>query len=432
MSERLERQESLLSWCDNEQDEGVMDEGRIPFVSLYSAVKEQRFGWLAYLVGPGNDYLFMMVDKYGEREEDEEFEDKEFSLRRLLHTHADCKVEIEDVGECDDPVVARKAALERLYELWKQILICGVTVLSVIFLCAFITYLDVKVYEFTPFVLIPLSIFHLWRIVIMTKLLSNTTFEKRPLVRMMFNLSGFDKYRMLTALAFMDLMGRFTRATFAVQALRTQSKYNEQFLLHLEQSWWFWTRPVMEHLGYGGVAALSLAVGPLLMQGGFMLYLVHNMRTHLAKVASRVSGGVGGEMLLDEYGALADWASMLPMQKVFTCAATPLALEDRNDARRFWGLMCTESLRVLVRIIPDSIISMNLQVAFLQLTFQSMGRFQQAHAVFSLFTTWASAMNTARGLALQFHAVTVFAALIIILPSIMPVVRVVQLILQAQ
>jgi len=239
----------------------------------------------------------------------------------------------------------------------------------------------------------------LYYIEIMTSLLSKTSVEGRPLVRMIASGKFLDNYHILVGFALLDLAGKLTRAEFVGRALHCSSSFDTRLYESVERSPVAFLAQVVHFFGFGGVSLLSMIIGPVVIQGSFMLFSFAEVRQGLQAARNDrmgVSGlSMGVNMLLDDYGALADWALLKPAAKVFSLAAVPLHIEDISDATRLWERLRVEATKTAVNLIPDNVFQVCLMARFFAFKFDQTSNLAKAQLIFSMFCSTGSAMKSA-------------------------------------
>lgn len=393
---------------------------------LEQAAKIDRFPWLAKKAIPCMDTPGEEdINAHGADEEDESYMEYEYSLMKFKYKSDEPKVEIEDT---ENPEM-QEAAKDRIGKIYGMMIPTGV---ALWFLSVgggmFSGYVSdctagTPVYLF-GFVAAAVGI-QLYQIEQMTLLLSKTSFEGRPLVRMICSLKGLDHYHVMTIMAVVDLFGRFTRALFVGFACRCGTGINEPLVESWKTSPVAFTTPVVEFIGIEGLSMLSFVAGPLIVQGGYMLWerskAVKAMRRAFTERGPNESMGISNSA--DELSAIAEWAMMGPVGKVFDLAAIPLVLEDLNDAQRMWERMkATTAIRVS-KCIPDSVFQMSLQARFLALAFPSIDPFLQAQLVLNIVMSGLDALLCAIDMLTLNRVLTLMAAVVVFFPTIGPWIR---------
>lgn len=364
-----------------------------------------------------------LVENFGENSNDTHFQDKSFPLLEDQRESAGTKVEIEDTETSE----MRAQALEHLQTILLEILLSGAILWGVVVGFGLLAYAFPVCAKGSALVLLVTGALLLWRIRILTSLMSKTSFEGRPFVRFMVHLSGFDNYYALIAMALLDLSGKFTRALFVVASLHASTSYSLRFESAVGQTTIAFLAPVVRTLGLGGAVVASYIVGAVLIQSLLMLTSLYTVcfYLHQARAATQDEEcdesdlHMGMSECLDDVGVLADWAMLGPVAKVFSLAAIPLEFEDENDAYRLWEHIRAEVLRVLVHILPDTIFSMYLQVILLRLIPDSNVK-AKVYGALSILFSWASAMNKARNMLRLGHVLPVTSALVIIFLGLFP------------
>lgn len=332
----------------------------------------------------------------------------------------DNKVEIEDTTSRQE----QETALDQLKAFVFQIGLSGILLWGFVIGSAALEYF-VRGTKGNFVVLLVAEVVFIWRMNVLTALLSNTTCEGRPFVRFMMKLSGFDNYRMLTGMAMVDLSGKFTRASFVAHALTVSDGHDADFVAEVRRGIFSFAAPAAEVLGIGGVAAVSFAVGTLLLQGGLLLRTHLKISTQLAKTQDReATQSMGISSCIDDFSTLADLSCLAPVEKIFSLAAIPYELEDANDSFRIWDQMKTETFKDFAHILPDTLVSIYLQVALFDIAFDGLDNWQKGRAIFSLFFSWAGAMNVARGMLQKCHLFPIMSGLTIIIIGMYPFAKV--------
>lgn len=209
----------------------------------------------------------------------------------------------------------------------------------------------------------------------MTILISQSSVEGRPLLRLLKSLEGLDNYRVMAVLAAVDTFSRFTRAQFVGYLQHCNQGVDAPFAEVFQHDGLYGS--LMDWLGIEGLAFWSFITGPILIQFGYMWHLKQKLDTEREEALARVGtkdedGGfqsMGITDSIDDLGALMIWATLTPAGKVMDLAAVPLEIEDEDDAKRLWDRMLTFTWVTAARNIPDGIIQMTLQAWFLCLVF---------------------------------------------------------------
>jgi hypothetical protein len=337
----------------------------------------------------------------------------------------DEKTEIEDTNGDEH---MRTEACKRLHEFLHEILVCGGALWTMMLLSGVIVWADstCTLAKLAPILLIPIGTFQVWRIERMTVLMSKTLINSRPMTGIMLAFKGWtSNYKAATAFSVLDMFSRFTRVAFAARALTCHQaeQHSVQIVKHLKHTFLFFVTGTLKHLSFGQLCALSWAFSAIVVQGWFLLLELLLVWRNIKK-AEEWHGDSGIIDVLDDFGALANWAVMKPVEHTFIAAAVGDTLETRNDGRRLFDRMVTITKMELVHIIPDTMVSMTLQVALLEVTFASQTTFERSHAIFAIMISWASAMVTARSMMHKGHVLPGLAALTIILLGAGPVFHV--------
>merc|ERR1712008_360490 len=206
-------------------------------------------------------------------------------------------------------------------------------------------------------------------------LISQSSVEGRPLLRLLKTLEGLDNYHVMSVLAAVDTFSRFTRAQFVGYLQHCNQGVDSPFAEVFQHDGLY--GKMMDWLGVEGLALWSFIAGPIFIQFGYMLYLNHKLDKEREEAKARVGKcDEEGEILsmsitdsIDDLGALMTWATLTPAGKVLDLAAIPLELEDEADVHRLWDRMLTNTWVVAARNIPDGVIQMTLQAWFLCLVF---------------------------------------------------------------
>ncbi|CAE8680488.1 unnamed protein product [Polarella glacialis] len=413
---RLQR-ESESAEVDGSDEEGMMKVKMSTF-SLYEGVKGREEWCACCALACSNSYINDLVAAYEKDADDDKFMDQAYSLLRGQHRSEEGKVEIENT----QTIAEQTLALEHLHVLLVQIVLSGGIIWVFVGGFAILSFVVPALAKASTLALVMSGVVMIWRISVLTDLLSKTTFEGRPCVRFMVKLSGFDNYRVLTAMALLDLSGMFTRAAFVARALIEDTRHGAAFEEEVRRSYFAFALPVVQRLGLGGVVVLTFAAG-VITQGALFWRSLREVRRSLPQ--RLLGGSMGISESLDDYGGLADWACLGPAAKVFSLAAFPKALTDGNDAYRVWDQMRTGTIRTLARLLPDTILSLYLQAALFRVSCAGQDTAQTRKEVFAMFCSWASAMNTSRVLLQQGHLLTVTSGLLVVALSIYPCVVVV-------
>lgn len=323
-----------------------------------------------------HDAMVDLVETLAETAGDERYMDKEFCLVRGLHEGKDPKVEVEQATTDEEQF----HALKRLEEIYQPLLPTGFLLWVFVLGFGFIAGLASDCANGTPLplqgaVALP-AIYQVWRINQLTKLVSKTTFERRPMVRIMHEFSGPDNYYFITAIAVADMFGRFSRALFVGFALKCDDEINQMLVSSFRHSHRFsYLTPVVERFGLGWTALMIFVVGPIFIRGGYMLYCWTVVRRTL-DMSAQWHVGTADQMniehCIDEFGALASWSMLDPICKVFDVASLPEQLDTINDAKRLWGRIKTKVFVTLAKLIPDNILFINLQCRFFALAFTGL------------------------------------------------------------
>jgi hypothetical protein len=366
--------------------------------------------------------------KFGQSEDDEHFMDKEYSVFRSLYTSQEKKVEIEDTEES---VKMQQDALEHLHRLLRFVLSTGIFLWGSLFAFTALALAYPMCYSIRYLVLGALTLALVHQIHLVTQMLSNTTFEGRPLVRFIALLDGFDNYRVTAAVAILDFGARFTRAMFIVFVLHTSTQINDRFVASVGNSRLPFLAPFVKYFELSGLCIISF-VGSFVVQGTLMLYSLRKIQLALRIARLRPEGeSLSINHVLADYGVVANWAMLNPAAKIFSLAAVPVVLEDRNDAHRLWDQMRTGAIRTLVHVVPDTIISLYLQSALLGLSVNSMSWMMKATRAGAILCSWASAMATAYSLLKMKHVLTVTVGLTIMCMATYPCIATVKVLLES-
>jgi len=208
-----------------------------------------------------------------------------------------------------------------------------------------------------------------------TILISQSSVEGRPLLRLLKTLEGLDSYRVMAVMAAVDTFSRFTRAQFVGYLQHCNQGVSQPFAEVFQKDGWY--GKMMDSLGIEGIALWSFITGPIVIQFGYMFFLKHKLDKEREEAKERVGmkdedGNVESMAItdsIDDLGALMNWATLTPAGKVMSLAAVPLDLEDEEDVKRLWDRMLTSTMVVAARNIPDGVIQMTLQAWFLCLVF---------------------------------------------------------------
>lgn len=375
------------------------------------------------------DFLKRLVETYGEQEEgvDESFMDKEYSLRRGLYVTDEPKIEIEDTVD----VQMQEVAMKHLNRIFRPILPTGV------FMWMLIVGSGVAIGKATDCrsgdnpaiyaVLVVACAILYWQIDSMTRLLSKTTIEERPMVRIIMTGTGLGSHLAATGFAMLDLSGKFTRAMFVGHALHCSGDIDDTFANSFLNSPLKSIEPIIRSIGFGGLCLISFVIGPILFQGTFMFYNLCVVRWYFRRARKERMGNVNKSMgvcpCLDELAAIADWAELKPISKILGFAAIPTSLEDEVDFQRMWNRTLISCVTTLVNIIPDNVFQVCMMARFFALTFDATDDYSKAKLVFSMFCSTASAMKVAAELIAFDVRLTALAGVLLIFCFIEPTVR---------
>lgn len=372
-----------------------------------------------------------LMQAYGADElSDAQFIDQEFSLFQGMHNAAEAKVEIEDTNISDPEKCSssQRRALERLEELYRIITLSGVSLWVLTIGGGLLGGLFSDCTQGTPWYLsLPLvaAVFiQVWQLDCATLLMSRSTFEGRPLVRLLCSLTGLDSYRVMSIFSVLDMTGRFSRAQFAGYALYCDGGIDDAFTLSVKSSAFSFMTPEAKCLGLGGIAILGLLGGAVAVQGGYALCCRHTVRQRLDYAASNIVGQMPGETMhmstcIDEFGALAKWAMLDPVSRVFDLASVPTELDDMEDVKRLWGRLRTQTLTIAATIIPEGVFMVSLQVRFLAFAYDALDWSGKAQIFGSMFLTSMTAVAAAADM-LRLNRVATFTvgvSIIVLLSS---------------
>lgn len=361
--------------------------------------KGERFPFMAKMVTTSIfASMQKMVEQFGSHDDDEEWELKEFTLfggfgdrnrvrgrfrtSEALLGGAECAVEIEDT-ENDDEVQKAVEAVESV--LWSTVY-AGAQVHALILGYGLWVWLDPATgVQFSMPASFVVILLHFYSVNVMSKNLSLLKFEGRPLARMMFSFSGMDDFRFQSAFSAISITGRFSRVVFVAHMVDASDDLVEAFHVHY---------PVVSaQFSLGNVALISMFVALLFT---CWLFLKSFCEIDRCLQLSKQNRRMGISLCMDDLGALADCALLDPIAKVWGVAALPSTLEDLNDAYRVWDKMRTDTIRSFVKVMPDSIVSLYVQVIVFSLTYKGMHWVSKMSLCGSIFVSWASALNVAR------------------------------------
>eukprot|EP00927_Polykrikos_kofoidii_P051874 TRINITY_DN45650_c0_g1_i1.p1 TRINITY_DN45650_c0_g1~~TRINITY_DN45650_c0_g1_i1.p1 ORF type:complete len:466 (-),score=58.18 TRINITY_DN45650_c0_g1_i1:79-1476(-) len=198
-----------------------------------------------------------------------------------------------------------------------------------------------------------------------TRLLSSFTHEGRPISKMMTMPSGLDQYRVVTALGVLDLVGRFTRASFVGYAWKCGRGIDDILVESFGDGMMAMFQPVVAFLGIGGMAGLFFIVGPIVISGSYMAYCTTEVHRKLREFDVSVGGPMKLATMIDDFAAMASWANLTPIATVLNRCAVPLNLDEDDDIVRVWEHIKTGALMLAAKVIPDNIMQMELQARFL-------------------------------------------------------------------
>jgi len=266
-----------------------------------------------------------------------------------------------------------------------------------------------------------------WQTEVLTKRLSRATLEGRPLVRMIASGTGLSSYYATTMFAVLDLSGKFTRAMFVGHALHCSASIDDRFADSFAKSPMAFLEPIIRSVGFGGLSLISFVVGPILIQGSFMLFNLRVVRRYFRRMRTERVGVQGMSMgitpCLDELSALADWAVLKPIAQVIGVASIPNVLEDTNDAGRMWDRTVVTCLTTVVNLVPDNVFQVCMMARFFALTFDTTDDFAKAKLLFSMFCSIASALKIAAEMIACDLRLTVSVGVLLILFFVEPIVR---------
>eukprot|EP00927_Polykrikos_kofoidii_P079475 TRINITY_DN7625_c0_g1_i2.p1 TRINITY_DN7625_c0_g1~~TRINITY_DN7625_c0_g1_i2.p1 ORF type:complete len:464 (+),score=51.39 TRINITY_DN7625_c0_g1_i2:187-1392(+) len=202
----------------------------------------------------------------------------------------------------------------------------------------------------------------------MTVLLSRFTHEDRPLFKLMTKPSGLDQHRVVAALGVLDLVGRFTRASFVGYALQCGERIDHILTESFSDGLFEPIRPVVRQLGMGGMAALFFIVGPVLISSFYLTVISRYLYEKLTKFDPAADGPMGYSLYMDDFAAMAMTARLQPISNVLDKCSVPKKLESTTDIIRMWEHIKSEALMLGAKILPDNIMQMQLQSRFLGIT----------------------------------------------------------------
>jgi len=209
----------------------------------------------------------------------------------------------------------------------------------------------------------------------MTILISQSSVEGRPLLRLLKTLEGLDNYHVMSVLAAVDTFSRFTRAQFVGYLQHCNAGVDKPFTEVFQYDGVY--GEMMDMMGIEGLAFWSFITGPILIQFGYMWFLKNKLDREREEARAKVGktdeeGEIESMEItdsIDDLGALMSWATLTPAGKVIDLAAVPLDIEDDEDVHRLWDRMLTFTWVTAARNIPDGVIQMTLQAWFLCLVY---------------------------------------------------------------
>jgi len=275
---------------------------------------------------------------------------------------------------------------------------------------------------FTLSVLAVLTVLYVHQLNGATQMMSDTTFEGRFFCGIMHKMSGFDNYRVLSAMSVLDLGGSLTRALFVTHALHVSMDLEDKFSEHTGQ--WLLGGHWVNVVGFGGVAVFWFGIG-LLLQFAYLMYSFRVVR-HDLTAAKKRSGSRSNMQIntcMDDLGAMAEWAKLKPVAQTFALASLPMSYDDLNDVYRVWDGMRTTVLRNMVKLYTDTVVSLFLQTLLFELTFSHLPWMDQAKFALSFFFSWAAAMQSCVGMLRMNTLLSVSGGLATIFLMLNPCVR---------
>ena len=344
-------------------------------------------------------HLQSFVERHGYREDDDEYEKLEFSVFRLIHESDNDKVELEDAENEE----MSEVAWNRWLELFLPIIPVGCFLWgAAVLIAVLLPMLELAGDASAKVAYIPLFLGVCVQVAVleyMFRLVTRSTVEGRPFIRF---ISQDGKYMCLMGVGFaiLDFMGTFTRAMFVGQAVRCSflephCAVDEMWVDFLAKKHSIFL-PLVQRFGFGGFSVLLWVIGPVIIQGGIMLMHLRAFLKELTRCNVGPEGtSMGMSEVFDDLGAVANWAMLKPIGKLFSCAAVPLELVDENDAFRIWDKIKTDSLETLADLLPDSMFQSLLMTLHLMLSYHPwvgtfFPPFTLINKLFSIFCALAS------------------------------------------
>lgn len=380
---------------------------------------------LSRLVRKGiNGKVEQLMKEYGQdREKDEQLIEYEFSFCEGLHMTNNPKIEIEDAKSAED----KRKAVEHL-ERFEAIVPAGMVMWFLVVLAAIINCAAVNCRSADPVaklvialcLVAPGAVWMIYWIARITGVQTLTVFEGVPFVRFIHTGCTLSSYRLQTILALSDWYGQITRRMFVGEMIRCsfeeegEGLFADRFELSTGRT------PVAF-----GVAMLIFFLIPMVMQTVRMLRSRCHLQSKLAEMEeSREGDSMGIFLCLDDYGAMADWAFLRPPAEIFFVAATPLVLEDENDAERIWDLFRTRAYTTVSNLIPDAILQLWLMSIYFSMLFDQNDVLSNLMMALSLVATWASTLIAGVTLIKENFRLTFYSGVLICVTVSPPVIYV--------
>merc|ERR1712232_36682 len=134
---------------------------------------------------------------------------------------------------------------------------------------------------------------------------------------------------------------------------------------------------------------------------------------------------MGVNSVIDDFGAVADWAMLKPVGQVLSLVSTPLTLDDKNDCERLWDRTRTKAMVTAANLFPDSILQVILMANYFTVVFSGTTPLRKAELVGSMLCTSAVAAKTALDLILINTRLTTWLGFGILLLLLFPFIRII-------
>jgi len=259
------------------------------------------------------------------------------------------------------------------------------------------------------------------------EMLSQTTIEGRHVHNMIVSKIGLDRMHIQVASSVLDMFGRFTRAIFVGYILScTGDDIDRALTESIKSSWMSFMAPLFEALGFGGLTLLSFILGPILIEGGYMMFNVYQLRGNFKMMRRKIEQegeSLSGTDATRQLQVLARWAMMEPIGKLFDEMSLPEAYEDLNDAYRVWKAIKTNTVSTGSRVFCDNILQMFIQAKFLGLCYPNLSYSIIAQTVLNVVLAGADTLGSAVEMIQRNRIMTVGVGFFLLFCMAEPVIR---------